>query len=136
MSTDEIFSKIKDLAQNTGQQAARELADMVEDANRLPYLDSLATKYLKYKGMAIASDEAKDVEYWADRANHVELTMEHVLVQEQVAASAEVAAIIKRALMALGTGFCMVAKELVAVLVQGAVKGAVNGLTNVGGASG
>lgn len=132
MSVD-IQKTVQDLAQRTGQDAAAELKDLLEDTSRLPYLDALITKYAKHRGMALAATTAQEVEFWTKEAAHVEQTMEHVLVQEKIVADAKMAAFLKRTIMAIVSAFTTVLKELVAMAVSGAVKGLTGG---AGGAIG
>jgi len=126
MSVD-LESTIKNLATQIGQDASKELADLVEDKSRLPYLDSLITKYVKYMGLSALARTDEDKKFYSEQTAHLEQTMEHVLVQERIVADAKMAAFLKRTITSIAVTFLTVAKELVSAVVSGAIKGAMGG---------
>ena len=129
---DKIRKAIQDLANNVGRDAANELTDYVESA-KLPDLGKLIERVAKYKGYAIASTSADDVEKWAREAEIVLTTIEHKLVQEKIVADATVAAFVKRAIAAVGATFGTILRETLSHLTQGLLDGALDTLKEVVG---
>ena len=132
MTTKDLQNTVMNLAQNVGTDVAKELTEYIEEG-RFNYLDGYISKIAKYKGLALSADNAEDVEMYADMAAKVLLTLEHNLVQEKIIADAKMAAIVKRAIVGAMAAFSVVIKEMVAMVAQGIIKGAVDTLKGEAG---
>jgi len=143
MSTDEMLAKAKEIAEPKLKEIAADLQARFKqrfteflDKTKLDQVDDLLKQAGELRLKAVMTSDAHEAMQYARSSDAVLRQLSLMAKAEEVVAARAIGKMLKQAATALWDGFQTVATELLGVLVQGLISGALGSLSGGGGVGG